>query len=62
MNTDPATQQRHAALTDSVDMCRRAAAAALAAANSEPDDMRRAVLESAHDRLLSLLAQLQALI
>jgi hypothetical protein len=60
--TDDATRQRHAALTDCLDMTRRAAAAALAAANGDPNVLRADFLHEIHRGLLTLLSQLQALI
>lgn len=61
--TDPeTTKRRHrAALQDCIDHARRCSTAAEVATSSAPDTWRAAVLESVHDRLKSLLAQLQAL-
>jgi hypothetical protein len=55
-----AQQQRTLALRDAIDMTHRAASAAAACAG-EQDTLREAVLQAIHQRLSSLLAQLQAL-
>jgi hypothetical protein len=54
-------QQRRAALTDAIDMVRRATAAVAAAAVGEGDEMRFAVLEGVQQRLCSVLRELKAL-
>jgi hypothetical protein len=58
---DHAAQQRHRALTDAIDHCRRASSASAAAACGEPDALRFAALESIQQHLCSLLAQLRTL-
>ena len=55
------TEQRRLALSDAIDHCRRAASATAAAGAGEPNALKSAVLDSIHDRLQSLLTQLQAL-
>ena len=61
MIADHEAQQPHRAIQDAIDMTRRAGSAVAAAGYGEPDELRFAVLESAQQRLCSLLAQLKTL-
>jgi hypothetical protein len=58
---DYEAKRRTLALQDATDMTRRAASAIAAARCGEPDELRRAVLESVDARLTSLLEQLRQL-
>jgi hypothetical protein len=53
--------RRTRALEDAVDQLRRSASALVAAANGEPRDIRKAVLDSMHARLQSMLIELKQL-
>ena len=61
VDADEAAKQRTYALTDAVDMTRRAASAVLAASCGERDASRTAVLVDANRRLWAVLNALQGL-
>ena len=58
---DHAAKQRRLALNDAIDMTRRAAAAAQAAATGDSDACRTSIVVDAQRRLVAVLRELQAL-
>ena len=58
---DPESKRRVLALADAIDMARRSACAAQAAAVDEHEKLREAMLKSPHHRLLAVVRELEAL-